>query len=157
MTGAFAPDPFDTTAGNLAMWQPASRYPDPAFEIIVPVCDRYRPVSAAVERLTTGCRWAEGPVWFGDGRFPLWGDIPNNRILKQEEETGAVSVFRAPSGYANGNTRDRQRRLGHGLRCALRRAGVLAAGHAGRLRPQPTRMRRPWAHHTSPTSRSAGR
>jgi gluconolactonase len=50
-------------------------------------------------------------VWFGDGRFLLWSDIPSNRIMKWEEETGAVSVFRRPSGFANGNTRDRQGRL----------------------------------------------
>ena len=50
-------------------------------------------------------------MWFGDGRFVLWSDIPNNRILKWEEETGAVSVFRKPSNNANGNTRDRQGRL----------------------------------------------
>jgi len=66
---------------------------------------------AGVERLFTGCRWAEGPVWFGDGRYLLWSDIPNDRILKWEEETGAVSVFRKPSNYANGNYRDRQGRL----------------------------------------------
>jgi gluconolactonase len=56
-------------------------------------------------------RWTEGPVWFGDGRFLLWSDIPNNRIMKWEEETGAVSVFRKPSSNANGNSRDRQGRL----------------------------------------------
>jgi len=50
-------------------------------------------------------------VYFGDGRFLLWSDIPNNRILKWEEETGAVSVYRKPSTFANGNTRDRQGRL----------------------------------------------
>ena len=50
----------------------------------------------------------EGPVYFGDGRYVLWSDIPNDRILKWEEETGAVSVFRKPSNFANGNTRDRQ-------------------------------------------------
>ena len=59
----------------------------------------------------TGCRFNEGPVWFGDGRFLLWSDIPNDRIMKWEEETGAVSLFRKPSHYANGNTRDRQGRL----------------------------------------------
>ena len=56
-------------------------------------------------------RWCEGPVWFGDGRYLLWSDIPNNRIMKWDEETGAVSVFRKPSNNANGNTRDRQGRL----------------------------------------------
>ncbi len=56
-------------------------------------------------------RWSEGPVWFGDGRYLLWSDIPNNRIMRWDEETGRVSVFRKPSSNANGNTRDRQGRL----------------------------------------------
>jgi gluconolactonase len=93
------------------MWQPAESYPDPAVQILHPSFANYRVTLAAVERLYTGCRWAEGPVWFGDGRYLLWSDIPNNRILKWEEETGAVSVFRKPSNNANGNTRDRQGRL----------------------------------------------
>ena len=87
------------------MWQPCERYPDPAVEILDPAFLKYRIFSAAVERLATGCRWSEGPVWFGDGRFVLWSDIPNDRILKWEEETGAVSVFRKPSNHANGHTR----------------------------------------------------
>ena len=94
-----------------AGWRPHPRYPDPAIETLDPRFDRYRIFSAAVERLHTGCRWSEGPVWFGDGRYLLWSDIPNNRILKWEEETGAVSVYRRPSDFANGNTRDRQGRL----------------------------------------------
>ncbi|MBV6636923.1 MAG: SMP-30/gluconolactonase/LRE family protein, partial [Mameliella sp.] len=64
-----------------------------------------------MERLATGLRWAEGPVWFGDARHLLWSDIPNNRIMRWTEETGAVSEYRAPSNYANGHTRDRQGRL----------------------------------------------
>jgi gluconolactonase len=64
-----------------------------------------------VERLATGFRWAEGPVWFGDARCLLWSDIPNNRIMRFDEETGGVTVFRKPSDFANGNTRDRQGRL----------------------------------------------
>ena len=56
-------------------------------------------------------RWLEGPAWFGDGRYLLFSDIPNNRILKWEEETGAISVFRKPSNNTNGNTRDREGRL----------------------------------------------
>ncbi|MGF3024447.1 SMP-30/gluconolactonase/LRE family protein [Methylobacterium aquaticum] len=93
------------------MWTPTIRYPDPAVEVIDPSFARYRVFSAGVERLATGCRWSEGPVWFGDGRFLLWSDIPNNRILRYDEESGAVSVFRKPSNFANGNTRDRQGRL----------------------------------------------
>ena len=64
-----------------------------------------------LEKLHTGLRWAEGPVWFGDGRYLLCSDIPNQRIIKWEEETGAVSIYRKPSNFANGNTRDRQGRL----------------------------------------------
>lgn len=93
------------------MWQPAERYPDPAIEILDASFERYRLFNAAVERLHTGCRWSEGPVWFGDARHLLWSDIPNNRILKWDEETGAVAPYRAPSGHANGNTRDRLGRL----------------------------------------------
>jgi gluconolactonase len=92
-------------------WQPSERYPDPAIEILDPSFARYRIFSAAVERLATGYRWCEGPVWFGDGRYLLWSDIPNDRIMKWEEETGAVGIFRSPSDFANGNTRDRQGRL----------------------------------------------
>ena len=93
------------------MWQPSERYPDPAIEVLDASFEKYRIFSAAVERLATGLRWAEGPAWFGDGRYLLWSDIPNDRIMKWEEETGAVSVFRKPSNFANGHTRDRQGRL----------------------------------------------
>ncbi|MGL4967156.1 MAG: SMP-30/gluconolactonase/LRE family protein [Inquilinus sp.] len=92
-------------------WAPSPRYPDPAVQVLDPSFAPYRIFSAAVERIATGCRWAEGPVWFGDRRSLLWSDIPNNRILKWDEETGAVSAFRRPSNNANGNTRDRQGRL----------------------------------------------
>lgn len=87
------------------------RYPDPAVRVIDPRFERYRIGSAAVERLATGCRWAEGPVWFGDHRCLLWSDIPNNRILRWSETTGAVDLFRSPSNFANGHTRDREGRL----------------------------------------------
>ena len=93
------------------MWEESSRYPDPAVQVVDPRFNQYRLPLASVERLYTGCRWSEGPVYFGDGRYVLWSDIPNNRILKWEEDTGAVSVFRKPSDNANGNTRDRQGRL----------------------------------------------
>jgi gluconolactonase len=95
----------------LADWTPSQRYPDPAIEVLDPKFERLRIFSAAVERIATGMRWSEGPAWFGDGRYLLWSDIPNNRIMKWEEASGAVSVFREPSNYANGNCRDRQGRL----------------------------------------------
>ena len=87
------------------------RYPDPAIKVLDERFRKYVLGNAAVERIATGMRFTEGPVWFGDGRFLLWSDIPNDRIMKWEEETGAISVFRKPSNYANGNTRDRQGRL----------------------------------------------
>jgi gluconolactonase len=92
-------------------WQESQRYPDSRIEIIDAGFVRYRINTAKVERIATGMRWAEGPVWFGDGRYLLWSDIPNNRLMKWEESSGAVSVFRSPSNFSNGNTRDRQGRL----------------------------------------------
>lgn len=67
--------------------------------------------NARLDRLHTGCRWAEGPAWFPAGRFLVWSDIPNDRMLRYDETTGAVGVFRSPAGHANGNTVDRQGRL----------------------------------------------
>ncbi len=88
-----------------------TKYPDPAVEVVHPSFAKYKQNNASVERLWTGARWAEGPVWFGDGRYLLFSDIPNNRMLRWTEETGEVSVFRTPSNYSNGNTRDKQGRL----------------------------------------------
>ncbi len=67
--------------------------------------------SANVEKLYQGTRWAEGPAWFPAGRYLVWSDIPNDRMLRWDEVTGAVAPFRQPAGYSNGNTVDRQGRL----------------------------------------------
>lgn len=78
--------------------------------------------NASLERLWTGGRWLEGPVYVADARHLLFSDIPNDRILRWTEESG-VSVFREPSNYANGNTRDRHGRLvtcQHGTRSVTR-------------------------------------
>jgi gluconolactonase len=96
---------------TLGGWEASDRYPDPAVKILDPSFTKYRVFNASVERLATGMRWSEGPVWFGDARCVLWSDIPNNRIMRWDEETGRVSVYRKPSNYSNGNTRDRQGRL----------------------------------------------
>jgi gluconolactonase len=95
----------------VAEWQPSQRYPDPAVQVIDQGFARYRLNLAKVERLATGFRWCEGPVWFGDLRSLIWSDIPNNRMMRWDEETGVTGVFRKPSSFANGNTRDRQGRL----------------------------------------------
>ncbi len=104
--------------GNL----PGSRYPDPRIEALD---KRFtaRAGNAAVERIATGFRWAEGPVYFADGGYLLWSDIPNSRMMRWLEEDGHVSVFRADSNYSNGNTRDREGRLvtcEHGTRRVTR-------------------------------------
>jgi gluconolactonase len=67
--------------------------------------------NARLERLYEGCRWAEGPAYFPAGRYLVWSDIPNDRMLRYDETSGAVSVFRHPAGYSNGNTVDREGRL----------------------------------------------
>jgi len=67
--------------------------------------------SARVEKLDEGCRWAEGPAYFPAGRYLVWSDIPNDRMLRWDEMTGMVGAFRQPAGYANGNTVDRAGRL----------------------------------------------
>jgi gluconolactonase len=64
-----------------------------------------------IQRLHTGCRWTEGPAYFPAGRYLVFSDIPNDRVLRWDEVTGAVGVFREPAGFHNGHTVDRQGRL----------------------------------------------
>lgn len=92
-------------------WQAAARYPDPAVSVVDESFRKYVLSAAKVEQIATGMRWCEGPVWFGDFKFLLWSDIPNNAIMRWNEETGETSVFRKPSNFTNGNARDRQGRL----------------------------------------------
>ncbi len=80
------------------------------FEIIHPSFSSLLCGNCRLEKLYTGCRWAEGPCYFGDGDYLVWSDIPNNRMLRWTEGLG-VEVFRHPSNCSNGNTRDRQGRL----------------------------------------------
>ena len=79
--------------------------------------------NAPLELLAEGFRWLEGPVWFADLSCLLVSDLPNDRIMRWSED-GGLSVFRQPSGFANGHTRDRQGRLlgcSHRHRCITRR------------------------------------
>ena len=91
----------------LAGWEPSDRYPDPAIQVLDPSFATYRLNNAGIERLAVGMRWAEGPVWFGDGRYLLWSDAALDRITRWDEETGQVSIFRKPANKPNGLTRDR--------------------------------------------------
>jgi gluconolactonase len=85
---------------------------------------------ARVERLWTGARWSEGPVWFAAGRYLLWSDIPNNRMLRFDETDGSVSEFRSPSNNSNGNTVDREGRL---VTCEHLARRVTRTEHDGRI------------------------
>jgi gluconolactonase len=84
--------------------------------------------TAHVERLWTGGRWCEGPAWFGGGRYLVWSDIPNDRMLRYDDTDGSVSVFRAPAMNSNGNTTDRQGRL---VTCEHLARRVTRTGHDG--------------------------
>ena len=97
-------------------FKPNQRYPDPAVQILDTSFTKYRIYSSTLEQVATGMRWAEGPAYFpgasaGEPGYLLVSDIPNNRIMKFDEKTGAFTVFRANANFANGNTRDRQGRL----------------------------------------------
>lgn len=85
---------------------------------------------ARVERLWEGCRWAEGPAYVPGGRYLVWSDIPNDRMLRFDETSGAVDVFRRPARYANGNTLDREGRL---VTCEHGERRVTRTEHDGSL------------------------
>jgi gluconolactonase len=99
-----------------------------SFEVIDP---RFRALvfpNVHVERLATGCRWAEGPAWFAAGRYLVWSDIPNDRMMRWDDTDGSVSVFRQPSMNSNGNTVDHHGRL---VTCEHRGRGVSRTEHDG--------------------------
>jgi gluconolactonase len=117
-------DPVHLPLGHL----PDTRYPDPRIEQLD---KRFRcQGNAAIERIAHGFRWAEGPVYFRDGGYLLWSDIPNNRMMRWLEDDGHVSVFRANSNYSNGNTRDREGRL---VTCEHDTRRVTRTEHDGRI------------------------
>ncbi len=111
-------------------FSPSLRLPDPRIEILDERGLGLRLLSGTVERLGTGFYWAEGPQWFGDGRFLLFSDIPNDRILRWDECNGAVSEFRKPSHHANGRARDR---LGRLVTCEHGTRRVTRTEHDGRI------------------------
>lgn len=86
---------------------------------------------ARVERLWSGARWSEGPAWFPAGRYLVWSDIPENRLMRWDETDGSVSVFRQPSNNTNGNTVDGQGRL---VSCEHLSRRVTRTEHDGTVR-----------------------
>jgi gluconolactonase len=112
-------------------------------DVAVVLDDRFQRLhigSARLEKLAEGCRWAEGPAYFPAGRYLIWSDVPNDRMMRFDETSNAVSVFRHSSGYSNGNSVDRQGRLvtcEHGNRRVTRTEHdgsitVLASHYQGR-------------------------
>jgi gluconolactonase len=92
------------------------------FDIRDPRFAHYILSNAPLEALAAGFRWIEGLVWMGDAGCLLFQDLPRDRTMRWIEAAG-VSIYRCPSGYANGQTRDRQGRLiscSHRERCLLR-------------------------------------
>src|SRR5258706_11660894 len=89
--GATAATTFTRTA--LGGWEPSERYPDPAIQILDPSFAKYRIAIAAVERLATGMRWCEGPVYFGYPRCLPWSDTSYNRHMPWDETTGRINVY----------------------------------------------------------------
>jgi gluconolactonase len=76
-----------------------------------------------LDHLYTGTRWAEGPAYFPAGKYLIWSDIPNNRLMRYDETDGSVSVFWHRCHNHNGHTVDREGRLiscEHGGRCVSR-------------------------------------
>jgi len=100
-------------SASQSRWESSApiRYPDPDVIVLDP---RFRSLivpMAAIERIATGCRFTEGPAYYGDGRYLLFSDIPNDKLLRWDELTGTTATLRHPAGYPDGNTRDRQGRL----------------------------------------------
>jgi gluconolactonase len=104
------------------------RYPDPDIIVLDPRFERLVLGHAAIERIATGFRFTEGPAYFGDGRYLLFSDIPNDALLRWDEISGAVVTLRNPAGYPDGNTRDRQGRL---ITCELGSRTLTRTEHDG--------------------------
>ena len=100
------------------------------FHVLQPAFSECFVGHARVERLWSGARWSEGPAWFAAGRYLLWSDIPNNRMLRWDETSGEVSTFRSPSNNSNGNTVDRTGRL---VSCEHRKRRVTRTEYDGSI------------------------
>ena len=116
--------------GGPSRWESTSpiRYPDPGIVVLDPRFQHMALGHAAIERVATGFRFTEGPAYYGDGRYLLFSDIPNNRLLRWDEISGGVAVLRDPAGYPDGNTRDRQGRL---ITCELGSRTLTRTEHDG--------------------------
>ena len=121
---------------------PGGRYPDSHLESLKRPRVSFGPTgfpafagTMAVERVATGFRWAEGPVYFPAGRYVLFSDIPNNRIMRLSEDDDHLSVYRQPSMNSNGNTIDREGRL---ITCDIAAVGSPGLNSTARSLSSPT-------------------
>ena len=116
--------------GGVSRWASSApiRYPDPDIVVLDPRFQQMVLGNAAIERIATGFRFTEGPVYYGDGRYLLFSDIPNDALLRWDEITGTVATLRQPAGNPDGNTRDRQGRL---ISCELGSRTLTRTEHDG--------------------------
>lgn len=115
---------------GLSRWESTApiRYPDPDIKVLDPRFQHMVLGHAAIERIATGFRFTEGPAYYGNGRYLLFSDIPNDSLLRWDEVSGAVVTLRNPAGYPDGNTRDRQGRL---ISCELGSRTLTRTEHDG--------------------------
>ncbi len=106
------------------------RYPDPDVLVLDRRFEHIKLGHAGIERIANGFRFTEGPVYFGDGRYLVFTDIPNDSQMRWDEVSGAVVTLRNPAGYPDGNTRDRQGRL---ITCELGSRTLTRTEHDGRI------------------------
>ena len=107
------------------------RYPDAAIKVLDERFAKYKVGNTAIERVWTGALWAEGCAWNAAGRYLVWSDIPNNRILRRLDDDGHVSEFQKPAQNTNGNTFDWEGRL---LSCEHDTRRVVRHEHDGSVR-----------------------
>src|SRR3979411_478690 len=85
-----------------------ARYPDPDIIVLDKRFAKYKIGNTPLQRMFTGCLWAEGPAWNGVGKYLVWSDIPNDVQLRRIDDDGHASVMRRPTGNSTRNTLDRQ-------------------------------------------------
>ena len=117
----------EALARNFGIGAEPQRYPDPDIVVIDEKRFKAKVGNTAIERLFSGCLWAEGPAWNAQGRYLVWSDIPNDRQLRYLDEDGQISQrFRAPSNESNGNTFDVE-----GRQISCQRTRVVRYEHNG--------------------------
>ncbi|MGK0169210.1 MAG: gluconolactonase [Gammaproteobacteria bacterium] len=121
-----------SSTNSASRWNSSApvRYPDPDIIVLDPRFESMVLAHAAIERIATGFRFTEGPAYYGDGRYLLFSDIPNDALVRWDEITGAVATLRNPAGNPDGNTRDREGRL---ISCELGSRTLTRTEHDGTI------------------------